>query len=205
MADERNRMARELHDSLGHRLTVAAVQLEGAQRLIPADAEKASRMVGTVREQVREGLSELRRTVAALRVPLGAGLPLDQAIAQVCGRFGQATGMAVHLAPDAGPPLPEETRHALYRAAQEMLTNVQRHAQAGEVWIELHASDRRLSLAVSDNGVGLAQSDKGSGFGLRGLREGAAALGGELHLQPRSGGGTLVTLSLPAPSEEASA
>ena len=70
VAEERNRLAREMHDMLGHRLTVAAVQLEGAQWLIHTAPERATHMVGTVRDQVREALGELRRTVATLRTPL---------------------------------------------------------------------------------------------------------------------------------------
>jgi len=83
VVEERNRLAREMHDTLGHRLTVAAVQLEGAQRLILKDPERAAGMVGTVREQVREALSELRRTVATLRAPLEADLRLRKALKKV--------------------------------------------------------------------------------------------------------------------------
>jgi len=204
VAEERNRLAREMHDTLGHRLTVAAVQLEGAQRLIPTDPERASRMVETVRRQVREALTELRQTVAALRPPLEADLVLDRALARLAAGFEEATGIAVHLTlPDEMPPLPDGHRLALYRAAQEALTNVQRHAQAGTVWLRLARRDGEIELLVGDDGVGFPANAEGGGFGLRGLRERAARLGGALRLESRPGGGAQLRFRLPlALSEE---
>ncbi len=189
--EERNRLAREMHDTLGHRLTVAAVQLEGAQRLIPTDPERASDMVATVRDQVREALNELRRTVAALSAPLEAGLSLPHALTRLATGFEGATGLTLHLAlPQDMPPLPDAHRLALYRAAQEALTNVQRHAQARDVWLQLAHQDGALTLTVADNGVGLPAHSEQAGFGLRGLWERAAQLEGELAVGSRPGGGT---------------
>ena len=103
VSEERNRLAREMHDTLGHRLTVAAVQLEGAQRLIPNEPDRAVEMVGTVREQVREALGELRRTVATLREPLQTDISLTHALTRLTDSFQEATGLDVHLT------IPEET------------------------------------------------------------------------------------------------
>jgi len=204
VADERNRLAREMHDTLGHRLTVAAVQLEGAQRLIAQDPERAAGMVGVVREQVSEALSELRRTVATLRAPLEEDLQLRSALQRLVRHFEEATGITVHLLlPDERPELPDPHRVALYRAAQEALTNVQRHAHAREVWFQLTQQDDRIVLLVGDNGVGpTAKTPSNSGFGLYGLRERAARLGGEVHIDPRPGGGTQLRFFLPLPREE---
>lgn len=200
VADERNRLAREMHDTLGHRLTVAAVQLEGAQRLILDDPERAARMVNTVREQVREALSELRRTVATMRTPLEADLSLPHALNRLVAGFEQATDLVVHTTlPEEMVPLPDTHRLALYRAAQEALTNVQRHAQAREVWLQLASWDGWIELQVSDDGAGIpagAVAARG-GFGLRGLRERAAQLGGALVLEARPGGGTRLTFRVP--------
>ncbi len=198
VAEERNRLARELHDTLGHRLTVAAVQLEGAQRLIPRDPERAATMVGTVRQQVRQALSELRAAVAALRSPLEANLPVPEALARLATRFEEATGIEVHLSVPADlPSLPESHRLTLYRAAQEALTNIQRHADARRVWIAVEATEGRIALTVSDDGRGLPPEAEGRGFGLRGLRERATQLGGTLTLNERPGGGTQIQVSLP--------
>ncbi|RMF31606.1 MAG: sensor histidine kinase, partial [Chloroflexi bacterium] len=204
VAEERNRLAREMHDTLGHRLTVAAVQLEGAQRLIPTDPERASQMVETVRRQVREALTDLRQTVAALRAPLEADLVLDRALARLTAGFEEATGITVHLTlPNAMPTLPTAHRLALYRAAQEALTNVQRHAQADTVWLRLARRDGEIELLIGDDGVGFPANAEVGGFGLRGLRERAARLGGALRLESRPGGGAQLRFRLPlALSEE---
>lgn len=195
---ERGRLAREMHDTLGHRLTVAAVQLEGAQRLIATEPERAAGMVATVRQQVREALAELRQTVTALGSPIEADLSLTRSLARLATTFEQATGLAVHhIVPDDLPEMPGTHRLALYRAAQEALTNVQRHACAGQVWLMVTVQDQAITLMVSDDGRGLSLSAGEPGFGLRGLRERAAQLGGELHVEPRRGGGTELSFRVP--------
>jgi signal transduction histidine kinase len=106
--------------------------------------------------------------------------------------------------PDELPPLPDAYRLALYRTAQEALTNVQRHAQASQVWLVLSTTDTAVSLLVSDDGQGITLSREQTGFGLRGLGERAAELGGELHLEARRGGGTQLTFRLPLPAQATS-
>lgn len=217
IAEERNRLARELHDTLGHRLTVAAVQLEGAQRLIPTDPQRAAGLVSTVRGQVSEALAELRRAVATLRAPLEADLPLPQALARLAHSFTEATGLAVDLEiqPDL-PALSGPQRLALYRAAQEGLTNVQRHARARQARLRLDQAGDQITLSVTDDGVGLlgdfdlsagfdpaADFDPAPGFGLRGLQERAAQLGGSLRLEPGPSNGARLVFQIPLPTSEA--
>jgi signal transduction histidine kinase len=200
--EERNRLAREMHDTLGHRLTVASVQLEAAQRLCPTDAERAAGLVGTVREQVREALAELRITVATLRTPVQEDLQLRSSLRRLMDQFEEVTGLTVNrVLPEELPPLPNAHRQALYRAAQEALTNVQKHARARQVWLVLAVGDGAVSLLVSDDGRGLAAGSGGDGFGLQGLRERAEQLEGELHLEPRQGGGTQLSFRLPLPPQ----
>jgi signal transduction histidine kinase len=202
IVEERNRLAREMHDTLGHRLTVASVQLEGAQRLCSSDPEKAESMVGTVRQQVREALGELRQTVEALQVPIEADLELTSALRRLVAHFEEATDLPVHqVLPDQVPTLPGPHRLALYRAAQEALTNAQRHADASQVWLVLTVREEATTLLVSDDGKGLSYPAGGAGFGLRGMKERAAQLGGDLHVEPRRGGGTQVSLRLPIHTE----
>jgi len=197
VADERNRLSRELHDSLGHRLTVAVVQLEGAQRLVPSDPDRAGRMIGTVREQMKEALADLRRTLQALRSPAEDDLPLGPALSKLTRQFQEATGLPVHLhvAPDL-PHLTDPLRHTLYRGAQEALTNAQRHAGARQVWVALAPENGGLRLTVDDDGHGLP-ADRTDGLGLRGLRERADAVGGLLALGPSPQGGAQVRLTVP--------
>lgn len=198
VAEERNRIARELHDSLGHRLTAAIVQLEGAQRLIATDPERAARVVGAMREQMKDGLNDLRRSVALLREPLDGNTPLDVALRRLADNFANSTGLRAHLsAPPQLPPLPPAHHLALFRAAQEALTNIQRHAGARAAWLTLGVDDASVTLSVEDDGVGFPQGDIPAGFGLRGLRERAAQLGGRLELGAGEHGGARVTMTLP--------
>ncbi len=197
VSEERNRLSREMHDTIGHRLTVSAVQLEGAQKLVERDPGRASEMIGTVRDQVREALAELRSTVATLREPLESALPLRVSLERLAADFEAATGMTVHLIiPDDLPDLSTAHRLALYRTAQESLTNVQKHAQAEQVWLQLERQAQFITLRVSDNGIGLPDQPD-SGFGLRGMRERASQLGGKLVMEPRNGGGAQISLWLP--------
>jgi signal transduction histidine kinase len=207
VAEERNRLAREMHDALGHRLTVAVVQLEGAQRLISADPDRAARMIGTMRDEMKEALAELRRTVAALRGPLedAKGAPFEAVLTRLAQTFQDSTGLAVHLdLPDALPALPARHRLALYRAAQESLTNAQRHSAAQQVWLTVSAAQGHIMLTAADDGKGLGEpvETRDEGYGLRGLRERAAELGGELALETRPGGGAQVRFSLPTSGGE---
>ena len=202
--EERNRLAREMHDTIGHRLTVASVQLEGAQRLCPSDPEQAASMIGTVRQQVREALTELRATVATLRTPIEADLQLRSSLKRLIKHFEEATGLTVHrVLPEEMPNLPHAHRLALVRTAQEALTNVQKHADASQVWFVLSIRNSTITLLISDDGRGLRSGGKPAGYGLQGLRERASQLKGELYLEPRQGGGSQLSLRLPLPVEGA--
>ena len=198
IAQERNRIAREMHDTLGHRLTIASVQLEGAQRLIPTNPERAASIVGTVREQVKEGLTDLRRTVAMLRASVEEDLPLDKALTRLADHFQQATALKIYLSLEGCPQnLTLIQQQALYRAAQEALTNIQRHAQASEAWLQLNTQNGMITLLISDNGVGIKPEQVKPGFGLLGLKERASLQGGTFHVDTRAGGGTQITFCIP--------
>jgi signal transduction histidine kinase len=203
--EERNRLAREMHDTLGHRLTVASVQLEGAQRLCESDPERAVTMMSTVREQVREALTELRGTVATLRSPVEIDLALRNSLRRLARAFEEATGLTVNLMiPEEMQKLPREHRLVLYRGGQEALTNIQRHAGAKQVWLTLMDQDQQVVLLVSDDGVGFPTGpSKETSFGLRGLRERVEQLGGNMVLEARPGGGAQLRLSLPVDFESA--
>lgn len=201
VAEERNRLAREMHDTLGHRLTVSSVQLQAAERLIATDPDRATAMIGTVREQVRQALAELRQTVATLRAALEADLPLQLALQQLAASFEQATGIVVHT--DIGQDLsslPQPHRLAIYRGAQEGLTNIQKHAQASEAWLSVQLENEGVHLLVEDNGLGASVQDTELAFGLRGLQERANRLGGTLSFGPGGKRGAKLSLYTPVPS-----
>lgn len=205
VAEERNRLAREMHDTIGHRLTVSAVQLEGAHKLISKDPTRAETMVGVVREQVKDALYELRSTVATLREPLYAGLSLQTAVRRVIESFERASdlNLKTHISDDL-PDVSDAYRIAFSRALQESLTNIQKHANAQFAHIDLAMIDGMIELKVSDDGKGLSgtsgsEDDRIQGFGLLGMRERAGQLGGSVTISDRDGGGTVIKFRLPEP------
>jgi signal transduction histidine kinase len=203
---ERERLARDLHDSLGHALVALSVQLEAIQRLYRVDPEAASAQVEDMKALTRSSMDDLRRSLAGLRAPGLEEHPLRPALQALCVDFGQHTGLEVTCQVDEGADnLRPALAEALWRVAQEALTNVERHAQARTVQVSLGCEPRSATLCVADDGVGLppgaeARSDR---FGLRGMRERVEGLGGTLLLRGGQGG-TVVEASLPviAPAED---
>ena len=201
--EERQRLAREMHDAVGHRLTVSAVLLEGAARLIATEPERATRMVATSREQVREGLAELRAAVTALREDMSEGQGLREVLAALVDVYSQATDARVTLsvAPELIEPDPER-KMVLIRTAQEALTNVQKHSGATRVDVTLQQANNAYVLSCSDNGRGVPRESalgesRGSGFGLGNLKTRAASFGGIVVLEPGPDGGAVLRLTLP--------
>lgn len=202
--EERARLAREMHDAVGHRLTVAAVLLEAAARLIPSEPDRASGMVESSRSEVRRGLEELRAAVSALKVDAGHGEPLIEALSAIVQVYGQAAGIRVVLEVDPEIPEPDaERKLAIIRTVQEALTNVQKHAGASEVTLALDVSGDAYRLTCRDNGRGITGSDatgrasRRRGFGIENLRARATAVGGSVDLDEAPGGGTILRLILP--------
>ena len=204
VAEERNRLAREIHDSLAHYLTVANVQLEAAEKLGVERAQKALEHVRRARRLTLECLQDVRRSVAAMRAATLEELAIEPSLRRLASEFAESTGLSVQLRVDLGEDaqLPPELAQALYRAVQEGLTNVQKHAQASEVDVTLRRARESVTLEIHDNGVGTTvtanghQSDS-SGYGLVGLRERVALLDGELSFGPSPGGGSCLRLSIP--------
>jgi signal transduction histidine kinase len=197
VAEERNRLAREIHDSLAHYLTVINVQLEAAEKLYPADA--ALEQLLRARRLTLECLQEVRRSVAALRASSLDELSLPRALEKLAAGFSESTGLPVRvsLEIEEQPRLPPETALALYRVAQEGLTNVHRHARATIAALSLTRSDDHIRLAVEDDGVGPPAAGTEDGFGLLGLRERVALLGGQLSFERVSSGGSRLAVRLP--------
>src|SRR5262249_15796053 len=189
------RIARDIHDGLGHYLTVIHVQLEAAQTLLARDPNAARQALLKAQELTREGLADVRRSVALLR---GSGLqrPLVAAIeklADECSADGIETALKLSGRPRA---LSEHVEVTLYRAAQEALTNVRRHARASHLSIELaFAPNDGIRLRVEDDGVGA--DGVGQGFGLIGLRERAESVGGKIAVKSVQGRGFTLEVELP--------
>ena len=197
ISKERNRLAREIHDSLGHYLTVINVQLQAALTVLDDDRQRAVTAVETAQQLSQEGLAAVRQSVSALREsPLG-GKPLAEAIDALVQET-QKAGIVVETE-SLGQPrrLEAAAELALYRTVQEGLTNARKHSRASRVDLTLDYDDpQRVRLAIKDNGVG-ADSVDGGGFGLLGVRERVQLLGGSLHIDTGPGKGFSLTLEIP--------
>lgn len=196
VAEERNRLAREIHDSLGHYLTTITVLLEAAGKLIATQPEQAAEAVARAQGLAREGLAEVRRSVAALRASPLDTESLSEAIGEVVEDI-RASGIAATFTVEGeARPLPIQTKTALYRVAQEGLTNVRKHANASAAQVVLAYEPERVTLTISDNGTGRRRG-KMEGFGLLGLRERVALLGGSLEAGDRPEGGFRLRVEVP--------
>ena len=201
VAEERNRLAREIHDTLAHYLTVVNVQLEAAEKLAATQPARSLDAVGRARRLTLQCLQEVRRSVGALRAATVEELALPGALAKLVREFSESTGIDVSL--DLGDVdslhLTPEAAQALYRTVQEALTNVQRHAHASRARVTLATPNGVVTLRVEDDGVGpgTGPQDQGGGFGLIGLRERVALLGGRLDFGPGHHTGACLTVTLP--------
>ncbi len=192
---ERNRVARDIHDGLGHHLTVVQMQVQAARAVLPDDPARADDVLGKAQQQAAEALAEVRRSVAALREPRALP-PLPEALAELAAE-SSAAGVATELEV-AGTvrDLDADRTEALYRAAQEGLTNVRKHAAAATatVLLDFTAADA-VTVEVRDDGVGTGTG--APGFGLVGLRERAEALGGTVERRSVPGTGTTLRVAVP--------
>ena len=196
-AEERTRIAREIHDTLAQALTAIALQLEGALRTMDASPPRARARVERALAVTRESLDEARRSVLNLRAAPLAGKPLPEALAALGRALTAETGIRVHVDAPAAP-LPPRVEAELFRIAQEALANVRRHASATEVEITLTTAPRRVRLAIRDNGSGfMPAAVPGGRLGLVGMRERAQVLGGGLRVQSAPGRGTTITADAP--------
>jgi signal transduction histidine kinase len=203
---ERNRLARELHDTLAHALSGVTVQLEAIRSLWERDPGEARRILDAVDRSVREGLQEARRALAELRASplqdLGLPLALRELAASAARRAGAA--LELNLAPRIDCPLRPEVEQGIYRIAQEALENVVRHAMPFTIHVELLAQDGVLMMSIRDDGLGLesapgpaGQSDGRQRLGIQGMRERSALIGGRLDIHSTAGKGTEIRLSVP--------
>jgi len=191
---ERERLARDLHDSLGHALVTLSVQLEAIQRLYRVDPEAASDQVDEMKAMTRSSMDALRRSIAGLRAPGLEDRALRPALQALCVDFAQRSGLEVTCHIDqAADDLRPATAEALWRITQEALTNVEKHAQARSVGVSLEYEPDALTLRIVDDGVGLAAGAESlpNRFGIRGMCERVEGLGGTLALDGGASGTTV--------------
>jgi signal transduction histidine kinase len=196
---ERNRMARELHDTLAHTLTGLSVTLETVKAYWDVDAEKARALLEQSLTATRNGLEETRRALKSLRASpledLGLGLALRQMAESTAARVNLDLELAL---PDPMPGLAPDVEQCIYRIAQEAIENVAHHANARKASLELEPDGGHIRLIVQDDGLGFDPRDKASTghFGLVGMKERAELSGGKLTIESQKGKGTKVILEI---------
>ncbi|NEQ24262.1 MAG: sensor histidine kinase [Microcoleus sp. SIO2G3] len=196
---ERNRIAREIHDALGHALTAQSIQLENAQLFLPPDAEKTASFLQEAKQLGSRALQEVRRSISTLRADPLRGQSLETAIAKAVNEFHQTSGIQPDSRIQLSQPIPTEISTALYRISQESLTNIYKHSAATQVSIDLRESPEAIQLQINDNGQGFNPERNTTGFGLQGMRERTAVLGGQFFLASQPGQGCRITVLIPLP------
>jgi two-component system NarL family sensor kinase len=202
LVEERNRLAREVHDTLAQELAGIALQLEAADALLDIAPDKARVRIQQALERARESLEELRRSVLDLRAGPLERQSLAAALEALGQRFAGETGIGVttNVALE-GRRLPARSEEALYRIAQEALANVRQHAQASTVALDLRVVGEQARLAIRDDGRGFdaatSLAEPGRGFGLIGMQERARLLNGVLCVSSCPGAGAQVEVSIP--------
>ncbi|HMN30569.1 MAG TPA: sensor histidine kinase [Caldilineaceae bacterium] len=202
VAKERNRLAREIHDGLGHYLTATTMQIQGAKALL--DQTEAARQapaalsaLGKAESLLQEALADVRRSVAALRTAPAANRPLATAIGQLISECRTLGGIDAQFTVAGAPrAISSQAELTLFRVAQEGLTNVRKHAQATQVAVTLCYDPQTVRLRITDNGQGIGEAT--TGFGLLGLHERVDLLGGTVMIDSQPGAGCRLEVEIPA-------
>jgi signal transduction histidine kinase len=197
---ERTRLAREMHDDLGHTLVAMNVKLEAAQLLYARDPARGDAELEATRTLIRSAMANLRRTLADLRAPIAEHRDLPAALQRLAHETQARTGidMICRIAPDL-PALPDEAREALWFVAREALANVERHAAATSVTLTLEQECDSVRLQVVDNGLGITPADlrRPKHYGVVGMRERMQVVDGTLSIGCGASGGTVVEARMP--------
>ncbi|MDH3038005.1 MULTISPECIES: sensor histidine kinase [unclassified Streptomyces] len=207
-AEERARIARDMHDILAHAVSLMVVQAEAGPVVVRKDPDRAEATFDTIASTGRDAMAQLRRILGVLKEELpegGTGSPrLPQpgvtALPELVRQVGRSTGLRAELRTSGEPrPLSSDTEVAAYRVVQEALTNTLKHARASRALVELDWADDHVSLTVTDDGRGPSAGP--GGHGLIGIRERAAACGGSAETGEAPGGGFRVAVRLPVAAQ----
>jgi len=193
---ERNRLAREIHDGLGHYLTTIYMQIQAARAVMKTDLSKAMEALGTAQNQTQEALIDVRQSVSALRDPLSGRLTFQEEVEKMlknCDGAGLMTELKTLGSPRA---LDQQKYFSLYRAVQEGINNTLKHARASRLSVVLDFTQAdRVKLVIQDDGVGAEQVN--GGFGLMGIQERIYMLSGEVSIVSEPGNGFRLEVCVP--------
>ena len=195
---ERNRIAREIHDGLGHTLAAQTIQLNNALLFWKSEDEKALEFLKQAKQLGSEALLEIRKSVSVLRSNPLQGLSLESAIDKLLQDFQRMTAIEVSNSIRLPVLLSQELNTTLYRIVQESLTNIHKHADATMVTVGLQQHAGQIYLSIADNGKGFDPAQNTTGFGLQGMRERVAAAGGQFSIYSQSENGCRISVSLPS-------
>jgi signal transduction histidine kinase len=198
MLEERQRLAREIHDTLAQGFASIAVHLERAEQIDSLVQSPARRHVELARSVAREGLEESRRMLGALRPEILEQRALPEALGRVCDEWSKRNGVTATLSITGAPaPMHPEIELTVLRAVQEGLTNIARHAGARTAAVTLSYMEDVLVLDVQDDGNGFTPGGSGGGFGLSGMKERTERLQGSFSVESVPGEGTTISITLP--------
>ena len=200
IAEERMRLARDIHDGLGHHLTVLSIQLQAADKLVTRNPQAAADAIQACRTEAQAALEEVRRSVGMMRQSPAQSQPLAEMIANLIHDFDANTGLQTHFEQSGNPielsPFAEQT---LFRVVQESLTNIQKHGEGvTHILVKLETTPDLIRLQVNDDGEKpLTAPPGGTSYGLQGLRERVEQLGGDFCCGPGAVRGFEVDVSIP--------
>jgi signal transduction histidine kinase len=194
---ERNRIAREIHDSLGHALTAQSIQLENALKFCQLNSEKSIVFLQEAQKLAATALKEIRQSVSTLRSDPLKGESIKDAIDELLNNFCRLNKINLDFQISLLSPLTSEVSTAVYRILQEALTNIAKHSKCDRVTVKLKTQAGCLHLLVEDNGLGFNPHKNTTGFGLQGMQERTATLGGKFNLVSIPGKGCQIIVDIP--------
>jgi signal transduction histidine kinase len=202
VTQERNRLARDLHDSAKQLALAASFQIATAQQLFERDPQAASTSLEEAEKLVDQVRSELTDLIHELRSTQMDGREFNEIMQTYAAEWAHSNGIGVQIEVQGVEELPIETEEALYRIMQEALSNVSRHSDAKQVNIEIQQHDGEIQMSVHDDGIGFDRGSVNSGLGLSSMGERAEVIGGYTRITSQPGAGTEVSVVLPLVNKE---
>jgi signal transduction histidine kinase len=201
VTEERNRLAREIHDTLAQFFAGILLHTEALTTSLPVDLRRRMKALSSIQRLARSGLDEARRSVQALRPKALEGSTLPEALEQAARCISSEGKLSCHFKKRGRVvKLSREMEVELFRIAQEAMTNVRKHAHAKAASINMQFKARQMILTIQDDGVGIAantSSERPTGYGLATMRERAQRIGGQLNIENPTDGGTAVHVMVP--------
>lgn len=193
---ERNRLAREIHDGLGHSLTTINMQLKASEAVLTRNPEKAKEMLGSALKITTDALDEVRDSIFAMRSSTETPLTLEDQLKELISHSEPSGIRASFKLVGKTRELSPKVEYTLYRTAQESLNNILKHSDANHLWLTLDFSVPKVTrLTIRDDGVGSDQLDEG--YGMKGLRERVNLVGGKINFESAKGKGLTVIIEVP--------